>query len=94
MDIEKIIGLSELGFSKEEILRFIDGSVAAKENKSEEERVATEPAPETSLENEIASLRASVSELTKTNQKLAIQNSSMPEEKELDILDIMNSLVR
>ena len=63
---------------------------------------ATQPTKETeatavkeSLDNErLNSLEQAIKDLTKATHKAAIQSSSMPEPKEMTILDVMNDLCR
>lgn len=103
MEIEKVLELAKIGFTKEEIISMM-GAPASEEMttaKEEEnrERVAAESQitanPEiTKLKDEITSLQSSIKELTKTNQKMAIQNSTIEAPKELDIFDVMTQLAR
>lgn len=63
---------------------------------------ATQPTKETgatavkeNLDNErLNSLEQAIKDLTKATHKAAIQSSSMPEPKEMTILDVMNDLCR
>ena len=63
---------------------------------------ATQPTKDTgatavkeSLDNErLNSLEQAIKDLTKATHKAAIQSSSMPEPKEMTILDVMNDLCR
>lgn len=106
MEIEKVLELAKIGFTKEEIIsmmgiaRASEDVTTAKEEENRE-RVAAEPqitpaaSPEiTKLKDEITSLQSSIKELTKTNQKMAIQNSTIEAPKELDIFDVMTQLAR
>lgn len=72
------------------------------ENKIGQSETATQPTKETgatavkeSLDNErLNSLEQAIKDLTKATHKAAIQSSSMPEPKEMTILDVMNDLCR
>ena len=72
------------------------------DNKTGQLETATQPTKETeatavkeSLDNErLNSLEQAIKDLTKATHKAAIQSSSMPEPKEMTILDVMNDLCR
>ena len=72
------------------------------DNKTGQLETATQPIKETeatavkeSLDNErLNSLEQAIKDLTKATHKAAIQSSSMPEPKEMTILDVMNDLCR
>lgn len=72
------------------------------DNKIGQLETATQPTKETgatavkeSLDNErLNSLEQAIKDLTKATHKAAIQSSSMPEPKEMTILDVMNDLCR
>lgn len=72
------------------------------DNKTGQPETATQPTKETgatavkeSLDNErLNSLEQAIKDLTKATHKAAIQSSSMPEPKEMTILDVMNDLCR
>ena len=72
------------------------------DNKIGQPETATQPTKETgatavkeSLDNErLNSLEQAIKDLTKATHKAAIQSSSMPEPKEMTILDVMNDLCR
>lgn len=72
------------------------------DNKIGQSETATQPTKETgatavkeSLDNErLNSLEQAIKDLTKATHKAAIQSSSMPEPKEMTILDVMNDLCR
>ena len=72
------------------------------DDKTGQLETATQPTKETgatavkeSLDNErLNSLEQAIKDLTKATHKAAIQSSSMPEPKEMTILDVMNDLCR
>ena len=72
------------------------------DNNKGQPETATQPTKETgatavkeSLDNErLNSLEQAIKDLTKATHKAAIQSSSMPEPKEMTILDVMNDLCR
>lgn len=72
------------------------------DNKIGQSETATQPTKETgatavkeNLDNErLNSLEQAIKDLTKATHKAAIQSSSMPESKEMTILDVMNDLCR
>ena len=72
------------------------------DNNIGQSETATQPTKETgatavkeSLDNErLNSLEQAIKDLTKATHKAAIQSSSMPEPKEMTIIDVMNDLCR
>lgn len=76
--------------------------VMDKNNNIGQSETATQPTKDTgatavkeNLDNErLNSLEQAIKDLTKATHKAAIQSSSMPEPKEMTILDVMNDLCR
>ena len=96
------IGVQQSGNSTTDESATAASTQQVMDNKIGQSETATQPTKETgatavkeSLDNErLNSLEQAIKDLTKATHKAAIQSSSMPEPKEMTILDVMNDLCR
>ena len=96
------IGVQQSGNSTTDDQTTAASTQQVMDNKIGQSETATQPTKETgatavkeSLDNErLNSLEQAIKDLTKATHKAAIQSSSMPETKEMTILDVMNDLCR
>lgn len=104
MTYEEIIKLSELGFSKDDIMKLTGNTSSVPENDKSQENI--EPAPiikedkaETPeqinpVDDKYNALMDEIKDLKKNLHVKNIQESTMPEEKELSVIDVMNQILR
>lgn len=96
------IGVQQSGNSTTDVSATAASTQQVMDNKIGQSETATQPTKDTgatavkeSLDNErLNSLEQAIKDLAKATHKAAIQSSSMPEPKEMTILDVMNDLCR
>lgn len=103
MEIEKILELGKMGFTKDEILKLIGGEKAGAETATptpEKEKPETKEPPEkekpeekeTPESKEVKELKAQMESLKKMLQTQAIQNSEQPKGETVD--DLLGILIK
>lgn len=105
MEIEKILELGKMGFTKDEILKMIGGEKAGTETatptteekekpetKETPEKEKTEEKEETPESKEVKELKAQMESLKKMLQTQAIQNSEQPKGETVD--DLLGILIK